>query len=246
MKKCAFFIVLALTCTFASKIKAQVSFSAQADLQSRYLWRGQLAGGNSPSIQPGATLSWKGLALDVWGAYSLTDIDHQELDWTLSYTFLDDMLRLQLTDYSFPTMLGGYHYFDYRKDVTDHLMEVGLQFNIPTTELTLSAYCNVWGNDTRNLDGSMVYSAYAELSYSHEFSGINTTLDCAAGCALNSGNLGGFYGNDGFALVNLSLGFTYQPDESAWLKAPVYARLIANPNDSKMWLMCGTTIPLSK
>lgn len=245
MKKCTLFYVLFLLCGVCSQLNAQVSFSAQADLQSRYVWRGLLAGGNCPSLQPGATLAWKGVALDVWGAYSLTACDHQELDWTLSYTVGDELLRLQLTDYSFPT-LGDYRYFDYRKDFTDHVLEVGMVLNIPSTELTLSAFCNIWGNDARNADGSQVFSAYAELGYSHAFEAINTTLDCAAGCALNGGDMGGFYGNDGFALVNLSVGFTYEPGDDAWMRLPVNAHLIANPNANMMWLVCGTTIPLSK
>ncbi|NOY80121.1 MAG: hypothetical protein GXP31_03855 [Kiritimatiellaeota bacterium] len=64
------------------------------DVATKYVWRGQLLT-DDPVIQPSATLSWKGLSLNVWGSIDATDVNEgsgeeyrlQEVDYTLSYGF---------------------------------------------------------------------------------------------------------------------------------------------------------------
>jgi len=76
------------------------SVGVSADLVSRYVWRGILIN-EDPVVQPSATLTWKGLSLNVWQSWDTTDqLNHrgkvQETDYTLSYskTVLDGKLTL--------------------------------------------------------------------------------------------------------------------------------------------------------
>lgn len=239
MKKVLFSLMMLVAIPFATH--AQWCFEMSADVQSRYVWRGQSLGGNSVSLQPGATLSYGNLALDLWGAFSVTGNEYQELDWTLSYTLFDEAVRLQVTDYSFPLYSPTYHWFDYAQTTTDHVIEAGLQVAVPSTHLSLGVFTNLYGNDARNANGDILYSTYAELAYSLPWDEQKTDFDFALGCALNGTSAGGFYGNDGFDVVNVSVGATREFEFSPSFKLPFYGRLVANPCASKMWFVCGTT-----
>jgi hypothetical protein len=65
-----------------------------ADAVSQYVWRGQLLT-DDPVFQPGATVSYKGLSLNAWGSFDMTDIHEtsgqawhlQEVDYTLAYAY---------------------------------------------------------------------------------------------------------------------------------------------------------------
>lgn len=241
MKRIILTLALFVASAFSFTANAQWSFETAADIQSRYIWRGQPLGGEGLSLQPGATLSWNGLSLGVWGAYNMSMSQYQELDFCLSYTFLDEMLTLQLTDYSFPVLSSAYHYFDYPNN---HVIEAGLLFNIPKTNLSLALFTNIFGADAVNSNGDNVFSTYLEASYKTTWEAQQTDFDFAVGAALNGEAGYSFYGNDGFGIVNISVGATKSLEITPTLKLPVYGRIIANPVANKMFLVCGTTIEL--
>lgn len=239
-KKISFFVLaVLLSCSFAAK--AQWGFSTAVDLQSRYVWRGQPLGMEGPSLQPGATVSYGGLSLDVWGAYNIGIYDYQELDWTLAYTFLDDAVTIMVTDYAFPMLSSAYRYFDY---ANNHVLEAGIKFSVPNSNFSLGVYSNFYGADARNLDGSMVYSTYAEVGYTLPWESQHTDFDFTVGAALNGKDGYSFYGNDGFDFVNVAVGATKVLEVTPSFKPVCYGRVIANPVANKMFLVCGATIEL--
>lgn len=242
MRKNITYLLLFVVLMMGSKVMAQVDFGMSADIQSRYVWRGQAVGGNAPCLQPAATIGWKGLALDLWGSYSLNSTEYQELDWTLSYTMLDDMIRVQVTDYAFPNYTSFHRYFDYKQSTTGHLLEAGLLFNLPNTHLSASVFTNFYGADALTMSGKLVYSTYAELGYEWECEKIATDFNFALGCALNGKAGYSFYGNDGFDVVNISVMATRTLNLTPTFSMPVYAQVIANPTDNKMYLVCGAHI----
>lgn len=245
MKRLLFYVAcLTSFLTFTHSAFAQWSFGTSATLESRYVWRGQALGLNSPCIEPGATLGYKGFALDVWGAFSLNAVEYQELDWTLSWTSRDEMIKLMVTDYAFPTFFGTFRYFDFKQNTTSHVMEAGLTFAIPKTDLALSLYSNFYGADARDINGDMVYSTYLELAYNLAWEAKNAEFDFAVGCALNGKSGYSFYGNDGFGVVNIAVGATKNLSISPSLTLPVFGRVIANPVANQMFLVCGTSIEL--
>lgn len=89
-----------------------VDVKVGVDAVSKYVWRGQLLT-DDPVFQPGATVSYKGLSLNLWGSLDMTDIHEgsghswrlQELDYTLAYACspiagLD--LQVGAVEYTFP------------------------------------------------------------------------------------------------------------------------------------------------
>lgn len=244
MRKSITNLLLFVVLMMGGKTMAQVDFGMSADLQSRYVWRGQALGGNAPCLQPAATISWKGLSLDLWGSYSLNSTEYQELDWTLSYTMLDEMIRLQVTDYAFPDLTSFHRYFDYKQNTTGHVLEAGLLFNVPKTHLSASIFTNFYGADAHTADGNLVYSTYAELGYEWNCEKIGTDFNFALGCALNGKTGFSFYGNDGFDVVNISVMATRTLNLTPTFSMPVYAQAIANPAANKMFLVCGAHIDL--
>lgn len=245
MKRLLFYVAcLTSFLTFSNSILAQWSFGTTATLESRYVWRGQALGLNSPCVEPGATLGYKGFALDVWGAFSLNAVEYQELDWTLSWTSKNEMIKLMVTDYAFPNLLGSFRYFDYNQNTTSHVMEAGMTFVIPKTDLSLSLYSNFYGADACDINGDMVYSTYLEVAYNLAWEAQNTEFDFAVGCALNGKSGYSFYGNDGVGIVNVAVGATKNLEVSSKLTLPVFGRIIANPTANQMYLVCGTSIEL--
>ncbi|MCQ2295565.1 MAG: hypothetical protein MJZ67_07915 [Bacteroidales bacterium] len=242
MKKSIAYLLLFVVLMMGGKAMAQVDFGMSADMQSRYVWRGQALGGSAPCLQPAATIGWKGLALDLWGCFSLNSSEYQELDWTLSYTMLDDMIRVQVTDYACPNYTSFHHYFDYNQNTTEHVLEAGLTFNVPKTNLSASVFTNFYGADAHTADGNLVYSTYAELGYEWNCEKVGTDFAFALGCALNGKDGYSFYGNDGFDVVNISVTATRTINLSTTFSLPVYAQVMANPAADKMFLVCGTHI----
>ncbi|MDO4194582.1 MAG: hypothetical protein Q4D33_00355 [Prevotellaceae bacterium] len=235
-------ILVCLTLAVRGIAQSAWSVSGGVDLQSRYVWRGQPLGGNAPCIEPGVAVSWRGLSLGVWGAYGFALNEYQEFDWTLGYTFGDDLITIQVTDYSFPTLHTDYHYFDYHANTTDHVLEAGLIFNVPKTNLSLSAYTNFFGNDARKDNGKLVYSTYVEASYTQPIKKIDTDLSFALGAAVNGKGDATFYGNDGFDIVNISAEIRHAFPLGQRFEIPLYLQLIANPTANKMYAVVGCAI----
>lgn len=85
------------------------SVTAEADIVSRYIWRGVEWGGASPSIQPAFYITYDmkkfgELELGAWGAYMVNG-SYTENDLSLKYSLPVEnygVYSLSLTDYIFP------------------------------------------------------------------------------------------------------------------------------------------------
>lgn len=83
-----------------NKVEADIG----ADLVSGYIWRGQDLG--NVSIQPSASVSYKGFSLSGWGSVGLDKEDTKEFDLTFGYS--TGGFSVSVTDYWFD---GGPEYF---------------------------------------------------------------------------------------------------------------------------------------
>ena len=77
----------------------KVDSNVGADLVSGYVWRGQNLGG--VSIQPSASISYKGFSLTGWGSVGIDKTDTKEFDLTLGYA--TGGFSVSVTDYWFNT-----------------------------------------------------------------------------------------------------------------------------------------------
>lgn len=262
LKLMLYCLISALSIKSYTQDSCKTEISINTDLNSRYVWRGTQFGGNSPSIQPGISISKSNLEFGIWGAYSLGGINSgQELDLYLSYTFNKDLFTLSVTDYFFPDEALNYNYFNYEANVTGHILEGSFSFN-GTDKLPLSilAAVNFFGNDSRRIQDDITsvdfnnaiglqYSTYLELGYSIESKG--TTLDLFAGCNLTSpkesNNITGYIGESAFygsktGIVNIGITASKEIKISESFNLPINASFISNPDSKRVFFVLGISL----
>lgn len=231
------FTVTAQTDECKSKLKLSTS------VMSRYVWRGLQLGGAYPSIQPTLEFSKGKFAIGAWGAFSTNGLQSQEVDLYASYTFAKDMFTFTLTDYFFPSDTASYNYFVYDKDATSHLFEASLKFNgTEKIPFTLLLAANIYGADTKKLNGDNVMSSYIELGYITKIG--ETSLNAFIGSALNApgDNLTGFYGNTKTGIINLGATASKEIQISDKFSLPINTSLIFNPYAKKVFFVFGFTL----
>ena len=69
--------LLSMAMPFTAKAQDKVEASAGVDLVSGYVWRGQDLGG--VSLQPSASIAYKGFSLGAWGSVGIESSDTKEL-----------------------------------------------------------------------------------------------------------------------------------------------------------------------
>ena len=146
----------------SKKESKKVEASVEADIVSHYIWRGQDLAGFS--IQPSASVSWRGLSLTAEGSASLDKDDYQEIDLTLGYQL--GPVNIGVSDYWCTGIDSENRYLYYDKLNGGHKFEGNLGFSCKY--FSLQGYCMFWGNDWKIQKNSgdalkRGYSTYIEL-----------------------------------------------------------------------------------
>lgn len=235
-------MVLAVAMAASTSMQAQekVEVGVDADLVSGYIWRGQDLG--NISIQPTASISWKGLSLSAWGSVGFDSSDTKEFDLTLGYSV--GGFSVSVTDYSFNkgdnfktgNAING-KYFHYGANSTLHVYEaqVGYNFNF----LALNWYTNIGGNDGLKKDGKRAYSSYFTLSSPFKLGGLDWEATVGATPWETS-----FYngGTNGFAVSEVSLQATKAIRITDSFVLPLFAKAIWNPATEHGYFTVGLTL----
>ena len=217
------------------KVDAEIG----TDLVSTYVWRGQKCGG--VSVQPGASLSWKGLSLGTWGSFAISPTSNgsdEEIDVTLSYETKG--FHVGITDYYL--FNNGYPFFKYGGlGSSNHTFEanVGYDFGF----LSVNWFTNFAGEDGVNSDGKRAYSSYLQLDAPFKLA----KLDWTATLGVVPYNTS-FYGSDvssGFHINQIALKAEY-PFELKHVTVPLYAQVVANPSSQALYFMVGCGISINK
>ncbi|VAW30372.1 hypothetical protein MNBD_BACTEROID07-103 [hydrothermal vent metagenome] len=247
--------IVAQNATPENKVKIELG----ADLYSRYVWRGTQYGGNSPSLQPSLSASYGNFVINAWGAYSLGGINpSQEMDLSLSYSFLNDLFTAVITDYYFPTEDAPYNYFNYSKNSTGHVLELGVSFNgTKEIPLSFSAYVNFFGADAVRLNNDptspdfnqktgIQYSNYFELAYNTSVQDIDLSLFLGATLSKpeKANAATGFIGESGYygenpGVVNLGVTASKSVKITTNYATSLTASLITNPQTKNVFLIFG-------
>jgi hypothetical protein len=230
--------VLSISLTPYSQLQAQDEeskspISIGADLVSRYVWRG-VDFGASPSIQPYIQASFGGFAIGAWGAYATNSTGAQEMDLYASYTFLEDIVTVTLTDYFFPnefSLNGSHNYFDWSTDSTGaggHFLEAMGSFNgLEDIPLSLAVGYAFYG-DANN-------SIYIELGYSFSILDVFLGMGNGAYTIIDDENTG----DDKFGVVNLGLSASKEIPITERYALPISVALFTNPNAEQIHLVFG-------
>jgi hypothetical protein len=219
----------------ASDTTSDVSFSFNADLVSRYVWRGLPMDLNA-NIQPYVSFSYKNFTLGAWGSYAISN-PYAEVDLNLSYNI--GAFTLSVYDYfnEDETDMASSDYFKFSDtDTTNtlHSIEGMLTFNgtdnFPVS-LTLATF--FYGNDKDDKNKNY-YSTYLELGYEHTFGDNNLSFF-----------LGGTFAEGMYAkkaaIVNAGFTASRELKLSEKTSLPVSASLIVNPNAKDIFFVFGLT-----
>lgn len=239
------------------KTGTEATFSAGADLVSRYIWRGADYG-NSPGIQPAVAFSVAGFKAGFWGSYGLTQYSKQindtttanmgnysEVDFYLSYTWKG--FTIMAYDYFLPNSLdpnSGNRYFDFKNKTTGHTIEVCLSWAGPEKfPLQLFAGTLVYGAD-KGKDSTGVYGAGEDNNYSTYFE---------AGYQFNVKGFGvkpfvggipfgsSWYGPYG-GIINAGCTVSKSIPITKDYALPVFGSVITNPQAESIFLVFGISL----
>lgn len=239
------------------KTGTPATFSAGADLVSRYIWRGADYG-NSPGIQPAVAFSVAGFKAGFWGSYGLGQYSKQindstianmghyaEFDMYLSYTWKG--FTLMAYDYFFPNSLNpnsGNKYFNYKKNTTGHTVELCLSWVGPESfPLQLYAGTLVYGAD-KSKDSTGVYgtgsknnfSTYFEAAYAINIKGLGIKPFIGG---IPSGSA--WYGPYG-GVINAGLTVSKSIAITKEFSLPVFGSVITNPQNQSVFLVFGISL----
>lgn len=210
-----------------------LTFSLNADLVNRYLWRGLLYSPN-PNVQPYASLAYKGLTFGAWGSYGAST-NYAEVDLYLSYSV--KQFTLTINDYynEDETNLSKANYFECRNDSTPHMLEASLTYNGPENfPIAFTAATFFYGND-KDAKGNNYFSTYLEASYRATIGGLQTKL-------FLGGTIGeGLYA-DKAAIVNLGIGMSKEIKVTDSFAIPVNASFVINPHAKDAFFIFGITL----
>lgn len=209
------FVLLVMAMPFKANAQDKVEASAGVDLVSGYIWRGQDLGG--VSIQPGASVTYKGFSLEAWGSVGVESKDDKELDFTLGYS--TGGFSISVTDYWFNSGPG---YFHYGARNTAHLFEgqIGYDFGF----LAVNWYTNFAGADGLDRNGDRAYSSYISLATPFTLGGLDWTAEIGATPWATD-----FYEANGFAVCDVSLGASKDIRITDSFSLPLFAKITWNP-----------------
>lgn len=230
-------------CAVPSYADGGVELEVGADLVSSYIWRGQDCGGFS--VQPGATLSWKGLSFGVWASAELLNnassvANMAEFDLSLAYETGD--FSVGVTDYTYCT--GGYLSNWSFSQASAHQLELNLGYDFGVVALSWNTM--LAGPDRKSYEvvgadgeasevyyGKRLYSSYVEISAPFKLGGVDCTAAVGASPwedAVTS------VGNKKFNVVNCSV-----TAEKELKGIPFMGQIVYNPQSEATFFVVGVS-----
>lgn len=223
--------LLAAAMPFQANAQDKVETSVGADLVSGYVWRGQELGG--VSIQPALSVAYKGFSIGAWGSVGLESTDTKEFDLTVGYA--TGGFSLSVTDYWF-NMAGDQaaKYFQYgsHNDANSHVFEAQIGYDFGP--VAFNWYTNFAGADGVKQNGDRAYSSYVTVAAPFKLGGVGWTVEAGATPWETS-----FYGSNGLAVVNLSLGASKEIKITDSFSLPLYATATWNPRTEGAYFVVG-------
>ncbi len=228
-KTSALLIGTALFGSASAMAQDEVEASVGADLVSGYEWRGQDLGGFS--VQPSASVAYKGFSLGAWGNVGLDKEDTKEFDLTLGYE--KDGFSVSVTDYWFDPYGSGNKYFHYKAHDTAHVFEaqVGYDFG----PVAVNWYTNFAGDDGSNKDGDRAYSSYINVAAPFKLGGLDWKAEIGATPWATT-----FYTDaNGFAVCNVALTASKDIKVTESFTLPAFAKIAFNPASESAFFVFG-------
>lgn len=238
MKRAIIFSVLILSLGIVPLMAGGLSF--QADLNSRYFWRGfDLYPNNNGAFQPSITYDFgnSGLSVNVWGSFALSNREFldegDEVDLTLTY-------NLKTTD-SFSLTIGFIHYCWYNTEnfkFGDHTtQEIFAEIGLP--KLPFSPTFGIY-YDFANGDG-----LYLQWSAGHSVVlSENLNLDLTATLGFNGGQWLPEDADPGFSHLQISASVPLKLGSTTVIPSANYAFVFMDAINDENELWFGVSLVL--
>lgn len=220
--------------------ESKLNVSANADLVSRYIWRGMEFGENTPHFQPYLSLGYNlseavSFSLGAWGSYGFTGIyNESDLSATILYsTEKSGSFSIGLSDYFYPYL--GMEYSNYKKEGEGaHTMEIA--FNYYGTEC-MPIHILVSNNILNTPKDEK--SFYAELGYTFNVKDATLSLFAGGATGISSWHL---IPDTGFKIINAGITASKSLTINDNLSIPVSVSWIMNPYLKTTYLVGKVTI----
>ncbi|MEX0821720.1 MAG: hypothetical protein WD021_06210 [Rhodothermales bacterium] len=220
-------ITVAIMTGVSTPVAAQ-DVSLGADVVSRYVWRGTDFG-ESASIQPSLSFNSGGFEVGTWASYAVSPVSAglNEHDIWVGYTA--GPVSVGVTDYYFPAP-GGSGFFDFDNGEGAHTLEPYVAFG-GTETFPVSLFAGYLAyNDPDN-------SLYLNASVPFAVSGVDMSFGVGA-----SAGESGWYGTDGFAIIDVALTGSKSIPITDSFELPVFVQYVLNPDAERTFLVFGVSL----
>ena len=205
LKKWALLFLMAITLPATTMAQDKVELSANFDVVSTYLWRGQKLG--NANLQTSVAVAYKGFSLSAWSPIAFDGKDNDEIDLTLAYE--TGNFSVSVTDY-WMSEIGNEHTIE---------AQLGYDFGF----MGVNWYTNVYGDDKE-------YASY--ISLIAPFSLIGLDWEAEVGATPWGTD---YYGTDKFSVCDLSLGASKEFNIGSWFSTTLFAKATYNPTAEKFY-----------
>ena len=205
LKKWALLFLMAITLPATTMAQDKVELSANFDVVSTYLWRGQKLG--NANLQTSVAVAYKGFSLSAWSPIAFDGKDNDEIDLTLAYEIGN--FSVSVTDY-WMSEIGNEHTIE---------AQLGYDFGF----MGVNWYTNVYGDDKE-------YASY--ISLTAPFSLIGLDWEAEVGATPWGTD---YYGTDKFSVLDLSLGASKEINIGKSFSTTLFAKATYNPTIEKFY-----------
>ncbi|WP_349830093.1 hypothetical protein, partial [Bacteroides uniformis] len=196
------------------------------------VWRGQDLGG--VSLQPSASIAYKGFSLGAWGSVGIESSDTKEFDLILGYS--TGGFSVSVTDYWYNVTGDGVtaKYFQYgaHNAANSHLFEAQIGYDFGP--VAINWYTNFAGDDGVDKDGDRAYSSYISVAAPFTLGGLDWAAEIGATPWATD-----FYGANGFAVCDVSLGVSKDIKITDSFSLPLFAKATWNPRSESAYFVVG-------
>ena len=226
-----FAVVMVVAMIFPIKTHAQNKFTVSGNVNfvSDYIWRG--ADQNSGfSVQPSLTLSYAGIALNVWGSQTLSrwnvEYPAKEFDINLSYSL--NNFSITVSDYWWSGVNKPYgHYKD------SHFFEGTLAYCFGESFPLALSWSTMFAGADKNEEGKLQASTYINASYL-----ISLPADITLTPGIGFTPWKGYYHNKA-AFTDISLKCNKDLKVTDKFSIPVFIQAIIAPVSDRTYLVEG-------
>lgn len=226
-----FAVVMVVAMIFPIKTHAQNKFTVSGNVNfvSDYIWRG--ADQNSGfSVQPSLTLSYAGIALNVWGSQTLSrwnvESPAKEFDINLSYSL--NNFSITVSDYWWSGVNKPYgHYKD------SHFFEGTLAYCFGESFPLALLWSTMFAGADKNEEGKLQASTYINASYL-----ISLPADITLTPAIGFTPWKGYYHNKA-AFTDISLKCNKDLKVTDKFSISVFIQAVIAPVSDRTYLVAG-------